>query len=232
MDTTGNHVPTPPQRPPGPPGPQGPQGPQRPPGPQGPQGPLPARPASPPPGSPGGSAPSFPPLPRPGGILEISVQRRMLWVGAAAFPLHNLSRVEAYKRKPAKGAAFLRFLKWLAVTAAGYIALNLMNGTSTSDGANGGDGAPLFLAVVIGLAVVLVKDLIEPPTPILAVETAGGSWALATLPSVDELREIAGQIVHAIDHPEAEFTAYVHQLNNYNGPVVNQSGSGNTGIRL
>ncbi|CAM5473496.1 hypothetical protein SCALM49S_03823 [Streptomyces californicus] len=30
---------------------------------------------------------------------------------------------------------------------------------------------------------------------------------MVTLPSVEQLRTIAGQIVHAINHPEAEFTA-------------------------
>ncbi len=55
---------------------------------------------------------------------------------------------------------------------------------------------------------------------------------MVTLPSVEQLRTIAGQIVHAINHPEAEFTAYVHELNNYNGPVFHQNGAQNTGIKL
>ncbi|MGO4635644.1 DUF6232 family protein [Streptomyces sp. 2RAF24] len=199
MDTTGNFGPPPPRNPP----------------------------PGPPPSTPPDESPSaFPPVPRGGAVLEIAVRRRMLWVGSAAFPLHNISRVEAFKLKPDRGAAFIRFLKWLAVVAAVYVAFNVMNGGDTS---LADDTSPVLVIVVVVLIIVLIKELAEAPKPILAVETAGGSLALVTLPSVDQLRGIAGQIVHAIDHPEAEFTAYVHQLNNYNGPVINQNGTGNTG---
>ncbi|MFI1187519.1 DUF6232 family protein [Streptomyces californicus] len=153
----------------------------------------------------------------------------MLWIGSAAFPLNNLTRVEATKLSPERGAAFLRFLKWLAFTAVVYVffmaaAENEANVTE--------NGQPVFILFLIGLIGYFVKVLVEPAKPILAVETAGGSLAMVTLPSVEELRTIAAQIVHAINHPDAEFTAYVHELNNYNGPVFNQNGAQNTGIRL
>ncbi|MEU5287513.1 DUF6232 family protein [Streptomyces sp. NPDC020755] len=153
-------------------------------------------------------------MPRPGGVLEISVKRRMLWIGAAALPLHNLTRVEAIKIKPERNV--LRFLLGLGLVAFVYSVT---------------DWAPVLVLLII-MVVYFVKALIAPEKPVLVVETAGGSLVLVTLPSVDELRGIAGQIVHAIDHPEAEFTAHVHQLNNYNGPVFNQNGGQNTGIRL
>nr|WP_275404545.1 DUF6232 family protein [Streptomyces anulatus] len=146
--------------------------------------------------------------------MEIAVKRRMLWIGSAALPLHNLTRVEAIKIKPERNV--LRFLLGLALVAVLYSVT---------------DWTPVFVLLIV-LVVYFVKALLTPATPALIVETAGGSRNLVTLPSVDELRIIAGQIVHAIDHPEAEFTAYVHQLNNYNGPVFNQNGAQNTGIRL
>lgn len=138
----------------------------------------------------------------------------MLWIGAAALPLHNLTRVEAIKIKPERNV--FRFLAGLAVVAFVYSMT---------------DWAPVLVLLFV-LVFFFVKALIAPERPVLVVETAGGSLVLVTLPSVDELRVIAGQIVHAIDHPEAEFTAHVHQLNNYNGPVFNQNGGQNTGIRL
>lgn len=49
--------------------------------------------------------------------------------------------------------------------------------------------------------------------PVLAVEMNSDSRVIVTLPSMDELRQIAGRIVYAIDHPEAEFTAIVQQYN-------------------
>ncbi|WP_256967812.1 DUF6232 family protein [Streptomyces sp. CS057] len=205
MDTTGNvgqpSGSTPPSGPPASP----------------PSGPPSGPPSSPPPDPPAGSPsqpPPLPPLPHPGGVLEIAVKRRMLWIGSAALPLHNLTRVEAIKIKPERNV--LRFLLGLALVAVLYSVT---------------DWTPVFVLLIV-LVVYFVKALLTPATPALIVETAGGSRNLVTLPSVDELRTIAGQIVHAIDHPEAEFTAYVHQLNNYNGPVFNQNGAQNTGIRL
>ncbi|MET9701988.1 DUF6232 family protein [Streptomyces griseus] len=159
----------------------------------------------------------------------MSVNRRMLWIGSAAFPLDNLTRVEATKVKPQRGATFLSFLKWLALTAVVYVVVNASSG---GDARIGESGNPVFVVFLVGLVMYFIKELLEPAKPILAVETAGGSLAVVTLPSVDELRTIAGQIVHAINHPEAEFTAYVHELNNYNGPVFNQNGGTNTGIKL
>ncbi|MFJ2649699.1 DUF6232 family protein [Streptomyces sp. NPDC087420] len=178
-----------------------------------PSGPPPSRPPDPPSGPPS-TPPPLPPLPTPDGVLEISVKRRMLWIGAAALPLHNLTRVEAIKLRPDRN--LVRYLMGLALVAVVY---------SVTDWT-------LVLLLLIVLAAFFVAALIKPERPVLVVETAGGSLVLVTLPSVDELRVIAGRIVHAIDHPEAEFTAYVNQLNNYNGPVFNQSGGQNTGIRL
>ncbi|MEU9932631.1 DUF6232 family protein [Streptomyces anulatus] len=198
MDSTGNFgQPTTPTPPTGPP-----------------SSPPPSSPPPDPPAGPPSQPPPLPPLPRPGGVLEIAVKRRMLWIGSAALPLHNLTRVEAIKIKPDRNV--LRFLLGLGLVAFVYSVT---------------DWAPVLVLLIV-LVVYFVKALIAPETPVLVVETAGSSRVLVTLPSVDELRTIAGRIVHAIDHPEAEFTAYVHQLNNYNGPVFNQNGGQNTGIRL
>ncbi|MEV4426875.1 DUF6232 family protein [Streptomyces sp. R-07] len=162
----------------------------------------------------------------------LRVSRRMLWMGSAAFPLHNITRVEAFKLKPDRGAALLRFLKWLIGLALLFAAINFVNGEDTSVGES---GSPLFIVVLIGLAVFLLKELFEPAKPVLAVETASGSAVIVTLPNMEELRQIAGRIAYAIDNPDTEFTTVVNQFNNthHNGPVVNMhGGQGNTGIRL
>ncbi len=182
----------------------------------------------PPPGRPP-EGPPIPPTPHSGGVLEVSVHRRMLWIGPAAFPLNNLTRVEATKLKPERGVTFVRLLKWLAFTAVVYV---FFMAATENEAEVAESGQPMFVLFLVGLIGYFVKVLVEPAKPILAVETAGGSLAVVTLPSVEQLRTIAGQIVHAINHPEAEFTAYVHELNNYNGPVFNQNGAQNTGIKL
>ncbi|MFF5160128.1 DUF6232 family protein [Streptomyces sp. NPDC000348] len=157
----------------------------------------------------------------------------MLWVGSAAIPLRNIAWVDAFRLKPDWGAAVLRFLKWLVGAVLVHAALNY----ASKDEARVGENGNLVLVVaVIGLAVVL-KDLFTSAKPVLVVEMNSGSRVIVTLPSMDELRRIAGRIVYAIDNPEAEFTAIVQQFNNKNtnnyGPVVNMNGGReNTGFKL
>ncbi|MFE5947019.1 DUF6232 family protein [Streptomyces sp. NPDC056480] len=210
-------------------------------------GPPPPRPPSDPPSGPpsgptsgassGPADPADPPsVPPPGagwgGVLPLRVSRRMLWVGAAAFPLHNITRVEAFRLKPDRVAALLRFLKWLLVAVVVYA---VVNSVSDDDASLGDGGGPLLFVVLVALAVFLGKELFEPAKPVLLVEMASGSAVLVTLPSMEELRDIAGLIVRAIDNPAAEFSTVVRQFNNTNnyGPVVNMNGGrNNRGISL
>ncbi|MGW5784580.1 DUF6232 family protein [Streptomyces sp. NPDC003757] len=175
--------------------------------------------------------PPLPPAPSKGGPLVLRVSRRMLWVGSAAIPLHNITWVDAYRMKPDWSSAGARLLAWLLGAVLVYVLIN-----SADDGeARAGDGGNLWILVVaVGLAVVS-KGLFVSAKPVLTVEMASGSKVIVTLPSMDELRRIAGRIAYAIDHPEAEFTALVQQYNNTNnyGPVVNmRDGRGNTGFKL
>ncbi|WP_371635337.1 DUF6232 family protein [Streptomyces zaomyceticus] len=215
----------------GDPGPPPPRPPSDPP-PRLPSDPPAMPPSGPPPGSPE-PPPLIPSDSRRGDTLRLRVSRRMLWVGAAAFPLHNITRVEAFKLKPDRGAAFLRFLKWLVVAVLVYVAINV---ASDGDASVGEEGNPLFVVILIALVVFLLKELFAPARPVLLVETASGSAVLLTLPSMDELRDIAGRIAAAIDNPAAEFSTVVRQFNNNTnnyGPVVNMNGGqNNRGINL
>ncbi|MFD5459350.1 hypothetical protein [Streptomyces olivaceus] len=90
--------------------------------------------------------------------------------------------------------------------------------------------------VLVGFALVVVcAVLLSSRKPVLIFELNSGSRVVLTLPTMDELRAIAGQIVYAIDHPEYEFTAVLEQHNTTNnfGSVVNLNGGrGNTGMKL
>ncbi|GAA0306561.1 hypothetical protein GCM10010302_51540 [Streptomyces polychromogenes] len=173
---------------------------------------------------------------RDGRRLVIRVSGRMLRVGSAAVPLHNITWVDAFRFRPKRGAVFLRTLLWTA----GVILVLVVGGLGYASGgdlrARGIDAT--LLAMLLGAVVVAaLRALFTFSRPVLAIETAGGSAVVVTLPDMEELRRIAGQVVHAIDHPEAEFTAIVNQFNgthtNHFGPVVNMNGgSGNSGIRL
>ncbi|MER5729293.1 DUF6232 family protein [Streptomyces sp. NPDC002138] len=161
--------------------------------------------------------------------LVLRVSGRMLWVGSAALPLHNITLVDAFRFRPSRWDAFVSSLKWLFGAVLLLAALAYVRQGDLITGRNSATLLPLALISVVVLA---LAALFRASKPVLAIETAGGSMIIVTLPNMDELRHIAAQIVYAIDHPEAEFTAIVHQTNHY-APVVNMNGGrGNTGIRL
>jgi hypothetical protein len=169
----------------------------------------------------------MPPPPRRGKPLELRVERQILWVGSAAVPLRNVSWVEVFRLRPAWGKAGVYFL--LLVVFAFLVSARL----DDTDGGGGGGGAPGVLVLVAVFVVCAV--LLSSRKPVLVVELNSGSRVLLTLPTMDELRAIAGQIVYAIDHPEYEFSAVLEQYNTTNnfGSVVNMNGGrGNTGIKL
>ncbi|MFE1788484.1 DUF6232 family protein [Streptomyces sp. NPDC059525] len=198
--------------------------------------PPPRRPPSQPPSPPPPAQPprweEAPPA-REGRRLVIGVRRRMLWVGSAAIPLHNITWVDAFKHRRSRWGVFGRTL--LGLTAAFVLLAAYGAGGDLSVLADDGQGVRVIVPAI--LVISLLVALFTPGKPVLAIEMAGGSRAVVTLPNMEELRQIAGQVVYAINHPDAEFTAVVNQFNSSNtnhfGPVVNMNGGrGNTGIKL
>ncbi|MFF0540718.1 DUF6232 family protein [Streptomyces coelicoflavus] len=163
--------------------------------------------------------------PRRGKPLELRVQRQILWVGSAAVPVRNVSWVEVFRLKPAWGKAGVYFL---------LLALIVFLVSARGDPTDGDGTATPGIWAVLALAVVCAV-LFRSRKPVLVVELNSGSRVVLTLPTMDELRAIAGQIVYAMDHPEFEFSAVLEQYNTTNnfGSVVNMNGGrGNTGIKL
>ncbi|MET9830384.1 DUF6232 family protein [Streptomyces sp. NPDC006385] len=163
--------------------------------------------------------------PRRGKRLELRVQRHILWVGSAAAPLRNVSWVEVFRLKPAWGKVGVYAL--LLVVVAFLVSARL-------DSTDRGGGPAPGVLTLFTLAVIWAV-LLWPRKPVLVVELNSGSRVVLTLPTMDELRAIAGQIVYAIDHPEYEFSTVLEQYNTTNnfGSVVNMNGGrGNTGIKL
>ncbi|MFJ1897532.1 MULTISPECIES: DUF6232 family protein [unclassified Streptomyces] len=165
--------------------------------------------------------------------MVLRVSRRTLWVGSAAVPLHNITWVDAFRLKHNWGRAFSRIVQWLILTVVVYAAINYASEGDVEESGNGS-----FVLVVFAICLfAVINELIGSAKPVLVVEMNSGSKVVVTLESMDELRQIAGLIVQAIDNPEAEFTAIVRQFhnnstNNY-GPVVNMNGGrGNTGFKL
>jgi hypothetical protein len=167
-------------------------------------------------------------MPRPlrrGEPVQLRVERRILWVGSAAIPLRNVSWVAVDRQRFPWGKAAVYFL--LLLIASLLFSARL-------DSLNGGDSSVPGVPIVFILIVVCVV-LLSSRKPLLLIEMNSGSSAVLTLPSMEELRAIGGQIVYACDHPDYEFFAVLKQHNTTNnfGPVVNMNGGrGNTGFRL
>lgn len=227
MESTGaTAVPPPPQQPPS-------QPPAQP----------PAQSPAPPPG------PPSPPLPRGAGAdgVQLRISRRLLWVGQAAYPLHNIVRVQTALLTPNRVRAVILFLRWAAVLVLAYV-LIAQFADDDGPGYSGGYGdedntgstveALLGVAAMAGMILVglLVYRLTRPDVHVMVVEVASASIALVTMPDEDQLEVVVQHVVHAIDHPEAEFSIRMDRvelnLRSYHlGDSVNiYGGVGNTGV--
>ncbi|KQX78815.1 MULTISPECIES: DUF6232 family protein [Streptomyces] len=177
----------------------------------------------------------------PAQTVELRIGKRLLWVGGAAYPLHNIARVYTFVLKPKRQEATMRFLKRVGLTLAVLMILTMI-GEITFLGSDDSDGFVRF-AWVGGLValVVYVTDLLTVLTAtshhVVAIETAGPSTAMVTGRNTEHLKQLVGYIANAIENPEAEFHVQVERLmisspQNYHfGDNVNMyGGSGNVGI--
>ncbi|WP_351233883.1 DUF6232 family protein [Streptomyces sp. NPDC002133] len=167
--------------------------------------------------------PPLPAAPPEGRSVDLHVGKRMLWVGEAAYPLHNLARVRTAEFKPRRWRAFGYFVigSLIAYLAAGPV--------------------PELRVVGIGLVIVLfawfLKVLTSPSQYALVIETCGEASAWVTLPDRERLRQLVADIVEAVENPEKELRARVETINfnrnNYDyGDKVNMyGGMGNVGVQ-
>ncbi|MEU4879555.1 DUF6232 family protein [Streptomyces althioticus] len=175
--------------------------------------------------------------------IDLRVGKRLLWVGGAAYPLQNITRVYTFTMMPRRKEAAFRFFRRTAVTLAVALGLTIIaelvrladRGESSTDGLL----AVIWLVagvVVVSSAVRMFSVLGAPPQYVLAMETSGPSIAMVTSSDPRQLDQLVAPIVQAIENPEAEFQVKVEQLvvnpnNYYFGDNVNMyGGSGNVGV--
>ncbi|MEU9479190.1 DUF6232 family protein [Streptomyces sp. NPDC048191] len=206
------------------------------------QDPPAAPPAAPTAAPPMPDVPAPPPHPAPARV-DLRVSKRILWIGAAVYPLHNIARVYTFVMRPKRREATMRFLRYTAGTLiTGFIAMlpglpSLALGGSDSGGA-GYVSFIWFVALIaeIFFVIDLCSVLFAADHHVLAVETSGASTALVTSRDPRYLDQVVGQISYAIDHPDTEFRVTVESItfspkNYYFGDNVNMyGGTGNVGI--
>ncbi|MFD6888418.1 DUF6232 family protein [Streptomyces sp. NPDC059957] len=177
-------------------------------------------------------APTPPPTPAQREDFEaldivLRVSNRLLWVGEAVYPLHNIVRVQTYVLSPDRKKAVADYAPWIALLLVFFAA-------SVADG-----NPPGVIATIVPVGILvmyLVRRLNRPDLYVMGVETAGAPTAVVTLADRAELRRLVARIVDAIEHPEAEFSLYVAQptvnIGHYVhvGDTANINGSGNIGV--
>jgi hypothetical protein len=196
------------------------------------------------------TAPLMPDVPAPPAHptpsrVDLRVSKRILWIGAAVYPLANIARVYTFVMRPKRKEAVLRFLRYTAGTLiVGFIAMLPSLPSLTFGGAEENSGAAGYVTFIWIVAVCaeiyffidMLGVLTAAPHHVLAVETSGASTALVTSRHAQYLDQVVGQISYAIDHPDTEFKVTVESLtvspkNYYFGDNVNMyGGSGNVGI--
>ncbi|MFD5768006.1 DUF6232 family protein [Streptomyces sp. NPDC127049] len=197
-------------------------------------------------------APSTPPAaPPPGnGPLELRVERRLLWIGGAFYPLENVVRVYTFVLRPRRAEAVRRFarrLGWLMLASLLVLLLGELGafGRPTYDD-YGNESGPSGLQSFVWLVIVgiLIYAFVEMMTVVgaashltLAIETNGASTALVA-GTPEQLHRLVHQLAHAVEHPDSELLERVGSLpignpgNYYFGDVVNMyGGTGNRGIQ-
>ncbi len=178
---------------------------------------------------------------RSGGV-ELRVGKRLLWVGSAAYPLRNITRVYTFLLVPRRGEATVLFFKRVAIILSVALAVTVVSWAATLDGDDGIAGTVIGV-VWFGAAVALiycVGDLGAVLTAashwVMAIETSGASTALVTSENTQHLDQLVDYVVNAIENPETEFKVKVGTLSinprHYHfGDNVNMyGGSGNVGM--
>jgi len=167
--------------------------------------------------------PPMPSVPPTGGkSVDLRVGKRLLWLGEAAYPLHNLVRVYTAEFKPKRMEAFWHFVIGGAIA---FWAANVEPGLR---------GVGLVVAIV--LFVRFLKVLMSPSKFGLAIDTSGAASAVVTLPDREELRGLVGAIVEAVENPEKELHVRVESVKfnlreyNYGDKVNMYGGLGNVGV--
>ncbi|MFI7237057.1 DUF6232 family protein [Streptomyces cyaneofuscatus] len=184
--------------------------------------------------------PSFPP-PLARGV-DLRTSKRLLWVGGAAYPLQNITRVYTFLLTPRRGEATALFFKRMGIVLSVAFALAILNGI-TGFASNEETSQGIFQFVLFGAIAAFVYCAVELGMVltaeshwVLAVETSGASTALVTSKSPQHLNELVGQVVHWIENPEIEFqvkaeTLMINPSNYHFGDNVNMyGGTGNMGV--
>jgi hypothetical protein len=158
-------------------------------------------------------------------VLEVGVSRRILWIGAAAYPLHNIARAQTVEIRPDRAGSVRKYLgQVLAWLVLGFAVAVLP-----------GHQGVLAVFIVLGLLAISTIRLGFALTAgsyyAMLIETSGSPQTALVTADRREVATIVQQTMEAIDNPSAEFHTQVNHVTNI-GEQYNLSGHGNIGKRV
>ncbi|QHC26449.1 DUF6232 family protein [Streptomyces sp. GS7] len=175
-------------------------------------------------------------MPDQHGVIDVKVSRRVLWVGADAYPMHNITRARRTVIPPRRGYEIWRFLKAVAgLVLVGTVVMVVVT-VAAGDPAPGDPGSWLSPADVVAVAVLLliiagvvrlIRALIRPVLYALVLETSASENTVLVSADEERVIELVRQITGAIENASAEFQLTVESL--HVGDVIKQFGKRNIG---
>lgn len=161
-------------------------------------------------------------------VIDVRVSQRILWVGAEAYPLHNIARAQTIKLVPKRGPALWSYLKAMVL----WIFLGVVAGFVTES--SGFDTAPLtdLVAVVVFVLIAvstvrLITALLRRTLYALVIETAGTPYGAVISTDENLVTQLVRRIMSAINNPQAEFQLQVENF--HLGDKIQQFGNHNLG---
>ncbi|MEU2230119.1 DUF6232 family protein [Streptomyces vietnamensis] len=166
-------------------------------------------------------------------VTVVELSKRVLWVGAEAYPLNNIARATTVRIEPERAKAVGRFLQStvvLAVLVAGALLVLRKAELSGSDREQYEQGVMITAYVLAGLFLLkLLSVLLTRTYYALVIETAGPPRTALVTTDRELVQSLVRKIMAAIDNPQAYFK---QSVTNYYGQVGDNFkvfGSGNTG---
>lgn len=161
-------------------------------------------------------------------FIDVRVSRRILWVGAEAYPLRNVARARTVKLTPKRGPAVGRLIAavvlWIVLEAAGSAALRAARAPAPLRATLISYleiGSVVFVALsAVGLLVALGRRTLYA----LVIETAGAPFAAVINPDRNLVGWLVYQIMESIENSMAEFQQRVENYTYYGGNHIKQFG--------
>jgi hypothetical protein len=169
-------------------------------------------------------------------FIDVRISRKVLWIGSEAYPVQNISRAKTIGLIPDRNAAWNRFMTVVVFSVilgtAAAVAMKLAPRLSTVQKSDALRVAAVgMLLLALGLFIISIirlrRVLLAPTYYALAIDSSGITYK--TLVSLDgnQLKELARQIMKAIDDPQIEFRELIS--NCHFGDQIYQYGDFNVG---